>query len=107
MLCVGTVASLATTRKTVNRSGHRTKNGQERKARAKVRTKAMASRTAFRKGKKVRKVTNMPMDEPGMTSKLKNGGIQQEIRMDRVQYSGRMPMIRPLGNQKDQFVELR
>ena len=43
MLCVGTVASLATMRKTVNRSGHRIKNGQERKTRAKVRAKARAS----------------------------------------------------------------
>ena len=43
MLCVGTVASLASMRKTVNRSGHRTKNGQERKARAEVRAKARAS----------------------------------------------------------------
>ena len=31
---LGTVASLATTRRTVNISGHRTKNGRERKARA-------------------------------------------------------------------------
>ena len=34
MSCAGTVASLATTRRTVDRSGHRTKNGQERRARA-------------------------------------------------------------------------
>ena len=43
----------------------------------------------------------------GMTSKLKNGGKRQMIRMDRVQHSGRMSMIRLLGNQKDQLVELR
>ena len=52
-------------------------------------------------------MTNMPMDGLGMTSKLKNGGKRQMTRMDRVQYSGRMPMIRLLGNQKDQLVELR
>ena len=49
----------------------------------------------------------MPMDGLGMTSKLKNGGKQQAIRMGRVQHSGRMPMIRLLGNQKDQLVDLR
>ena len=53
------------------------------------------------------KVTNMPIDGLGMTSKLKNGGKQQAIRMGRVQRSGRMPMFRLLGNQKDKLVDLR
>ena len=57
--------------------------------------------------KKMRKVTNKPMDGLGMTSKLKNGGKQQAIIMCRVQHSGRMPMIRLRGNQKDELVDLR
>ena len=43
--CAGTVASLATTRRTVDRSGHRTRGGRETKetARAKAKAKARAS----------------------------------------------------------------
>ena len=41
------------------------------------------------------KAKNVPMDGLGMTSKLKSGK-QQAIRMGRVQHSGRMPIIRLL-----------
>ena len=57
MPCAGTEASLATTRKTVDKSGDRTRVGQ----------------------KQVRKVTNMLMDGRGVVSKLKDGGRQQTM----------------------------
>ena len=89
MSCAGPVASLTITRKTVDRSGHRTRSGweteetaraTERKARAKARAKA-----ALRIGKKVcqkhlRMVTKMLMDGFGVVSKLKDGGKGQMIR---------------------------
>ena len=63
MSCAGTVASLDTTRKTVDKSGDRTKVGQ----------------------KQVREVTNMLMDGLGVVSKLKDGGKRT---IGRVQDSG-------------------
>ena len=63
MSCAGTVASLATTRGTADKSGDRTKVGQ----------------------KQVREVANTLMDGLGVVSKLKDGGKRQ---IGRVQDSG-------------------
>ena len=63
MTCAGTMASLITTGRTVDRSGDRTKVGQ----------------------KQVREVTNMLMDGLGVVSKLMDGGKRQ---IGRVQDSG-------------------
>ena len=63
MSCAGTVASLATTRRTADKSGDRTKVGQ----------------------KQVREVANTRIDGFGVVTKLKDGGQRQ---IGRVQDSG-------------------
>ena len=71
MSCAGTVASLATTRRIVDKSGDRIKVGE----------------------KQVRKVTNMLMDGLGMVSMLTYG--------ERFQNGGRQRTIGHLGKQKN------
>ena len=113
MSWAGTVASVATTRRTVDRSGHRTRGGQETKETARAK-KAMASKGKKGKGKgkgkgkskgkgKLNSVENWQEggsetgaqgDEhaDGWTwsgeSKLKDGGKRQMISTDQVQDSG-------------------
>ena len=81
MSCAVTVAGMATTRKTVDKSG-----GQEAKVGQ----------------KQLRKVTNMLMDGHGVVSMLMGCGRRQTGRQELVQDGGRQQTIRHLGNQKNQ-----